>query len=70
MTHIQQITFLVDNTRLSSSKSPVVNGLSDHNAKSPTVTSIAVATDTVPSKHRSKEAHNETIMKFQVKLKI
>jgi hypothetical protein len=46
----------VDNTKLSkSSTSPIVNGLSDHDAQSLTINNTAVTTNITPSKQRTRK---------------
>jgi hypothetical protein len=59
----------IDITRLSSSSTcPIINGLSDHDAKSLAVNNIAPATDIVQLKQRSREINNERTMQFLFQL--
>jgi hypothetical protein len=56
----------IDSTRLSSScTSPIVNGLSDHDAKFLTISNIATEVNLTPLKWRTRKIYNETIAQFQ-----
>jgi hypothetical protein len=58
----------VDNVRLgSSSISPILNGLSDHDAQFLTINNTVAITITVPIKQRTRKI-NDTIMQFQLLL--
>jgi hypothetical protein len=60
----------VDNVKLSSSfTSPIINGLSGHDAQLLTINNIFAATYIVPLKQRMRKINNETIMQFQLLLK-
>jgi hypothetical protein len=57
----------VDSIRFSSSStSPIINGLSDHEAQ---YLNIATAGNLIPLKQRTRKVNNETIMQFQLLLK-
>jgi hypothetical protein len=57
----------VDSIRFSSS--PIINGLSDHDAQYPMINNIAAAGYLIPLKQRTRKVNNETIMQFQFLLK-
>jgi hypothetical protein len=60
----------IDSARLSSScTSPIVNGLSDHNAQLLTVNNITTKVNVMPLKQRTRKLINETIAQFQHQLK-
>jgi hypothetical protein len=60
----------VDITRLSSSStSPIINSLSDHDAQLLTINNIASAVNLIHPKHRTRKINNDTIMQFQLLLK-
>jgi hypothetical protein len=68
MTAIDNI--FVDSIRFSSSStSPIINGLSDHDAQYLMINNIAAATNLIPLKQRTRKVNNETIMQFQLLLK-
>jgi hypothetical protein len=55
----------VDNIRFSStSTSPIINGLSDHDAQYLIINNIAATTNLIPLKQRKRKVNNETIMQF------
>jgi antitoxin component of RelBE/YafQ-DinJ toxin-antitoxin module len=53
----------------SSSTSPIINGLSDHDAQYLMINNIAAAGNLMPFKQRTRKVNNETIMQFQFLLK-
>ena len=60
----------VDNSRIKlPSLSPIINGLSDHNAQILTIKNIYAAINTFSLKQRTRLIDNETIMNFQTLLK-
>jgi hypothetical protein len=60
----------VDNSRMNlSSISPIINGLSDHDAQILTIKNVYATTNKFPLKQRIKLIDNETIMNFQTLLK-
>jgi hypothetical protein len=60
----------VANSRLQSpSTSPLINGLSDHDAQLLTVNNIYTTTNKIPLKQRIRLINNETITNFQTLLK-
>jgi hypothetical protein len=60
----------VDKSRLwSSSASPLINGLSDHDAQLLTINNIYTTTNKIPLKQRIRLINNETITSFQTILK-
>jgi hypothetical protein len=60
----------VDSIRFSStSTSPIINDLSDHDARYLMINNIAAATNLIPFKQRKRKVKNETIMQFQILLK-
>jgi hypothetical protein len=59
----------VDSIRFSSSStSPVINGLSDHDAQYLMINNIAAASNLIPLKQRTRKVNNETIVQFQLLL--
>jgi hypothetical protein len=59
----------VDSIRLSpSSVSPIINGLSGHDAQLLTINNIASAVNLIPLKQRTRKINNDTIMQFQLLL--
>jgi ribosomal protein L33 len=60
----------VDKSRINlSSISPIINGLSDHDAQILTVKNIYATLNKFPLKQRTRLTDNETIMNFQTLLK-
>jgi hypothetical protein len=60
----------VDSIRFSSSStSPIINGLSDHDAQYLMINNIAAAANLIPLKQRTRKVDNETIMQLQLLLK-
>jgi hypothetical protein len=60
----------VDNSRLkSSSTSPLINGLSDHDAQLLTINNIYATTNKIPFKQKTRLINNETVTNFQTLLK-
>jgi hypothetical protein len=60
----------VDSIRFSSSStSPIINGLSYHNAQYLMINNIAAASNLIPLKQRTRKVNNEIIMQFQLLLK-
>jgi hypothetical protein len=60
----------VDKSRLkSSSTSPPINGLSDHDAQLLTINNIYATTNKIPFKQNTRLINNETITNFQTLLK-
>jgi hypothetical protein len=60
----------VDSIRFSSSStSPIINGLSDHDAQYLMINNIAAAANLIPLKQRTRRVNNERIMQFQLLLK-
>jgi hypothetical protein len=60
----------VDNCKLKlASTSPIINGLSDHDAQILIIKNIYVTTNKVASKQKNRPINNETIMNFQTLLK-
>jgi hypothetical protein len=60
----------VDNSRLkSSSTSPLINGLSDHDAQFLTINNIYATTNKIPFKQKTRLINNEMITNFQTLLK-
>jgi hypothetical protein len=53
----------------SSSTSPIINGLSDHDAQYILINNIAAAGNLIPLKQRTRKVSNETITQFQLLLK-
>jgi hypothetical protein len=55
----------VDSIRLnSSSTSPIIHGLSDHDAQLLTINNIVAAVNLIPLKQRTRKINNDTIMQF------
>jgi hypothetical protein len=48
----------------SSSTSPIINGLTDHDAQYLMINNIAAAGNLIPLKQRIRKVNNETIMQF------
>jgi hypothetical protein len=60
----------VDSITLSSSStSPIIYGLSDHDAQLLTINNIASAVNLIPLKQRTRNINNDTVMKVQFLLK-
>jgi hypothetical protein len=56
----------VDSIRLNStSTSPIINGLSDHDAQLLTINNIVAAVNLIALKQRTRKISNDTIMQFQ-----
>jgi hypothetical protein len=53
----------------SSSTSPIINGLSDHDAQYLMINNIAAASNLISLKQRTRKVNNKTIMQFQLLLK-
>jgi hypothetical protein len=53
----------------SSSTSPIINGLSDHDAQYLMINNIAAAGNLIPLKQRTRKVNNETVMQYQLLLK-
>jgi hypothetical protein len=53
----------------SSSTSPIINGLSDHDAQLLTINNIVAEVNLIPLKQRTRKINNATIMQFQLFLK-
>jgi hypothetical protein len=54
---------------ISSSTSPIISGLSDHDTQYRMINSIAAAGNLIPLKQRTRKVNNETIMQVQLLLK-
>jgi hypothetical protein len=53
----------------STSTSPIINGLTDHDAQYLMINNIAATTNLIPLKQRKRKVNNDTIMEFQLLLK-
>jgi hypothetical protein len=59
----------VDSIRFSSSStSPIINGLSEHDAQNLMINNTAAASNLIPLNQRARKVNNETIMQFQLLL--
>ena len=61
--------FLDNSKRESSYTSPLINGLSDHNAQFLTFHNICESKNKIPKKHRTRQINNDTVTTFQTLLK-
>jgi hypothetical protein len=60
----------VDNIRLnSSSTSPIINDLSDHDAQLLTINNVVAAVNLMPLKQRTRKINSVTVVQFQLLLK-